>query len=252
MYLNPATLSFLANGDVMADHRYEYNNKVFQENIAARVYDGRAQAIGLGVGIVQCGTLTNHTPFRFSEFDVDAGYSLRILSFTPDVSLGVLGNFRFSSVESHSVSAAQFSIGLLYSPSAGTSYSVVYRGIGHSVLYTVAPDAPASTTLNQQDDVPRSLEIGSTMRFPAESREPFINLSVAGERDYVTKTLRVKGGIEAVIMSQFCLRLGYVNAEVRELRYGAGFSIGILTIDYAAMPWERAGKFNEVTLKIAM
>jgi len=53
-------------------------------------------------------------------------------------------------------------------------------------------------------------------------------------------------------MDILSLRAGYVNAEVREFRVGAGLAFGRVIVDYALMPREDAGRFDEVTLKFTL
>jgi hypothetical protein len=251
MYQNPATLSFLRRPDIMIDERHVYDDQIFAENIAGRVFANRTTAIGLGAGVEHAGKLTHGGPFNFVQEDLDAGLAYRFPSVSSDLSVGVLGNLRAGKDAARTREAARFSLGLMYSPAPGISYSAIYRGLGTDLAYTAAAPPNAPVTQAQVEQLPKSLELGSTMRYPASSAEPFMTISIAGEKDFTTHVLRIRGGIETIIMDVLSLRMGYVNAEVRQWRLGAGVTVGRLLVDYAVMPVTGAGRFDEVTLKVA-
>lgn len=252
MYQNPAALSFLRTAVVMFDHRQEIDNRVLGENIAGRLFAGRFGALGLGVGVKHGGKLTKSGPFNFLQTDLDAGYSYRLTGVSTDLSVGVLGNFRIGKDDSASRSAARFSLGLLYAPSPATSYSVIYRGLGTDISYVAGDLSGVRYTTGSVDRLERSLEIGSTLRYPATSGPPVMTISIAGEKDLVQRALRIRGGLEVIVAGIVGLRVGYVNGVVREFRYGAGVSIARLKLDFAAMPVAGAGRFGEFTLKFAI
>ena len=252
MYQNPGTLSFLRAPGVMIDERHDYENQVFRENFAGRLFANRLQAVGIGLGVETAGKLTKNGPFNFEQYDLDAGYSIRITPLSPSLSLGLLGNFRMGKDDSASHSAARFSLGLLYTPAPGTSYSVILRGMGTDLSYTADNSSGSWITRGEAVHPSRSLEIGSTMRYPAMSGIPYITLSIAGEKDFVTRVLRIRGGFEAIVMDIVSFRVGYVNAEIRQFRFGAGLAISRLSFDYAIMPVTGAGRFDEVTLKYVL
>lgn len=252
MYQNPATLSFLRAANVMIDHREVFDSRIFQENIAGRLFAGRFGALGLGIGVEHSGKFTKSGPFNFVQSDLDVGYSFRVMSVSTDLSLGVLGNFRMAKGDSASRSAARFSLGLMYSPSAGTSYSVVYRGLGSDISYAAGELAGSRFTQVGVDRLARSLEIGSTLRYPSLSGPPFLTMSIAGEKDFVEKVVRIRGGLELILANIVSLRLGYVSARVSEFRYGFGLSIADVRLDFGAMPLPGPGRGEEVTLKYSL
>jgi len=252
MYQNPATLSFLRRPDVLIDQRHGYPNQVFQENIAGRLFANRFIALGIGLGAETAGKLTHGGPFNFTQEDLDAAVAFRPPGVSSDLSFGLLGNFKSGRTDAGTRSAARLTAGLMYSPSPGTSYSAVFRGMGTDLVYNSVTYPEGRLTQSALVQVPRSLELGSTMRYPASSGKPYLTISISGEKDFEAHTLRVRGGIETIIMDLLSLRVGYVNAEVRQLRLGAGIAIGRLIVDYAVMPVQNAGKFDEVTLKVTL
>ena len=252
MYLNPATLSFLRAANVIIDHREGFDNQIFQENIAGRLFAGSFGALGLGIGVEHSGKFTRSGPFNFVQTDLDVGYSFRVMNVSTDLSLGILGNFRTAKVDSASRSGSRFSLGLMYSPSAGTSYSVVYRGLGSDISYSVSDVAGVRFTHLGVDRLNRSLEIGSTLRYPSLSGPPFLTMSIAGEKDFVEKVVRLRGGLEFILANSVSLRIGYVSARVSEFRYGLGLSIARLTLDFGAMPLPGQGRGEEITLKFSL
>ena len=252
MYQNPATLSFLRSANVMIDHRQGLGNQIFQENIAGRLFTGRFGALGLGIGVEHSGKFTQSGPFKFLQSDLDVGYSFRVMSVSTDLSVGMLGNFRTEKDDSASRSAARFSVGLMYSPSAGTSYSVIYRGLGSDISYSARDLAGSRFTQGGVDRLARSLEIGSTLRYPSLTGPPFLTASIAGEKDFVERIVRVRGGLEVILANIVSLRVGYVGALVGEFRYGIGLSIAGLKFDFGAMPLLGSGRYEELTLKFAL
>jgi hypothetical protein len=252
MYQNPATLTFLRAPGIMIDQRHDFSNQIFRENIAGRVFANRLQAVGLGFGVENAGKLTKNGPFNFLQYDLDAGYSFRLTALSPSLSIGVLGNLRMGKDDSASHSAARFSLGIMYSPAPGTSYSVIVRGMGTDLSYTAGDQSGVPVTRGEVIHVPRSLEIGSTMRYPAMSGLPYITLSIAGEKEFVSRVLRIRGGFEAIFLNVVSLRIGYVSAEARQFRYGMGILISRLSFDYAIMPTAGAGRFDELTLKYVL
>jgi hypothetical protein len=250
MYQNPAVLSFMRTPGVLLNQRYSQFERVFQENIAARIFANRVHAFGLGMGVEHSGKLWKNTLFNFLQFDVDAAYSFKIPEMTQNLSFGILGDFRMGKDDSLASSAAQVSVGLFYAPATGPSYSLIYRGLGKTITYTSTRFSGQTVTSSQIEDSPRSIEIGSTMKFP-DSGRPYLIISVAGERDLISKEFRVKGGIETIVLNTLSLRVGYVKAEAPQLRYGAALSISRFSLEYATMPWEQPGWITDFTLKFA-
>lgn len=250
MYRNPATLAYLRNTNVLVDQRHDYINHVFNENIAGRIFATHTMALGLGAGIESAGRFATADPYKFMQYDLDAAYAFRVPSVSSDLSLGLLGNFRLGQDDSLTRKAAQFSAGLMYSPTPGTSYAVIYRGLGTSIGYTSTATGDGEFTRGEIQHPARSLEIGSTMRYPGMSSLPFLTISISGEKDFTSRVVRIRGGVELVIRDMLYLRLGYLNAEVWQVRYGIGLTIAGLTFDYAIMPLVGAGRFDEMTLKV--
>ncbi len=252
MYQNPAVLSFLRNPGLFLDQRHDRSNQVFEQNAALPLFEGRNPSFGLGVGIESAGRLTKSSALRFTQLDVNAAGSYRLTGVAPDLSLGVLCEIRSGRDDSISLAAAECAVGLMYAPTVGPGYSVVYRGIGKTIAYASAPGPGGNVTHGQVVESPGSLEMGSTFRFPEMYNSPFLLITVAGERDFVSKEFRLKGGIEATLVKMVSLRLGYVRAETSQLRCGVGISIARFSIDYAIMPSQQSGIFDEFALKIAL
>ena len=252
MYQNPAVLSFLRNPSGVLDYRHDWSNRVSQENTAVPILAGHKTSFGVGIGVENSGKLTRNEALSFTQLDIDAACAFRFPGAESDVSLGILCEFRAGRDDSLSHTAAQFSVGLLYAPAAGPSYSIVYRGLGKTIAYSSASGAGGNSTRGRLEESPRSLEIGSTMRFPDLYRTPLLTFSVAGERDFISRIFRLKGGMEMTFFKMLNLRMGYAKAETAQLSCGAGFSIALFSLDYAIMPSVQSGQFNEVTLKVAI
>jgi hypothetical protein len=251
MYQNPAVLSFLRNPSLMLDFRHDWYNKIIEENLVVPILAGHSPSFGLGIGAENSGAMSRNRVLFFKQLDINAACSFKLSGLAPDLSVGILGEFRIGRDDSVTRSAARFSLGLLYAPDTGPSYSVVYRGLGKTIGYRSVPGVGGNSTTGRLEESPRSLEIGSTMRFPELSRSPIVTISVAGERDFISSVFRLKGGIEATFFKLLSLRLGYQRAEIAQLRCGAGLTVGSFSIDYALMPSELAGQFDEITVKVA-
>jgi hypothetical protein len=252
MYQNPAALSFLRSPGIMLDYRHDWTDKVFQENVGVPVFSGRATSFGLGVGAENSGKLTGNRVLNFTQLDLYGALSFKLPGMSPGLSVGILGDLRAGRDDSVSRATGQFSIGVMFAPTGGPDYSIVYRGLGQTIGYASSPVTGRDVTRGTIVESPRSLEIGSTMRYPESNRIPIMTLSVAGERDFISKVFRVKGGVEATLFSMLNLRLGYVKAETSQLRFGLGFTASWFSIDYAAMPSDQAGQFDEITLRFAL
>ena len=252
MYRNPAVLSFLHSPGIMLDYRHDWTNKVFQENMGVPVISGRATSLGLGIGAENSGKLTRNRVLNFTQLDLYGALSFKLTGVSPGLSVGILGDLRAGRDDSVSRATGQFSIGVLFAPVGGPDYSIVYRGLGQTIGYASSPVAGRDVTRGNIVESPRSLEIGSTMRYPESNKIPVMTLSVAGERDFISKVFRVKGGLEATFFSMLNLRLGYIKAETSQLRCGLGFTASWFSMDYAVMPSDQDGQFDEITLKFAL
>lgn len=166
MYQNPAVLSFLRNPGALLGQRHDRSNQVFEQNAAIPLFEGRNPSFGLGLGVESAGRLTKGAGLSFTQLDVNAAGSYRLAGVAPDLSLGVLCEIRSGRDDSVSLTAAEFTVGLMYAPDVGPGYSVVYRGIGKTVGYASFQAPGGYVTHGQIGESPGSLEIGSTFRFP--------------------------------------------------------------------------------------
>jgi|GEM_PF-3500438 len=252
MYQNPAALSFLRNPGIMMDYRHDWTDKVIQENVAVPVISGRATSLGLGIGAENSGKLTRNRVLNFTQLDLYSALSFKLPGLSPGLSVGILGDLRAGRDDSVSRATGQFSIGVMFAPVGGPDYSIVYRGLGQTIGYSSTPVSGRNVTRGDILESPRSLEIGSTMRYPGSNKIPIMTLSVAGERDFLAKVFRLKGGMEAAFFSMLYVRLGYVRAETSQLRFGLGFTTPWFSLDYAVMPSDQAVQFDEITLRVAL
>jgi hypothetical protein len=248
MYSNPATLCFLQTSSISVSHLHDWTFQTFEENIAApvQISDGIAAALGLNVTTV--GYL-HPTPLagdvRFSHYGVDLGYAMRI---SPTLSMGAVIGVRYGKADNSPLGSMWVSIGAFYSPTPGLSYGAVFRGIGTGLGYAFENN---TTTVEHQQRLPRTFELGAALAFPIKTREPWIHIALASEKSFPDNENRIKGGFEILPFSFCALRIGYgVGPKTVAARYGIGIRMSWLQLDYAISPSELEEQFDVFSLAI--
>jgi len=247
MYLNPSSLLFVRESSLFLNNRQEWTNHVFEENITVPIFATRTQALAVGASVSHAGYIKPQFRLRFLQIGTDIGYSLSIVGA---FSAGLLVSVRRGQVESSAVTTGWLTLGLMYSPTPAISYAVAFRGIGKGIDYSY-DEANAKSVVRQADDLPKIMEVGATMSYPATGSKSIFSLSLSGERRFEEGVIRYKGGIEVLPWNFLRLRIGHIG-RIREFRFGAGISIEGFTLDYAISPNNEIGRFDEVSLSLVL
>ncbi|HET6528793.1 MAG TPA: hypothetical protein VFG39_08605, partial [Balneolaceae bacterium] len=98
------------------------------------------------------------------------------------------------------------------------------------------------------------LEIGATMRFPVDTREPYMAISLANEKRFGIDGIWYKGGIDARIWPFLSLRFGLMiqsETEVVAPRFGFGLISDVVELDYAlSFNDDLYERFHQLTLTL--
>jgi hypothetical protein len=248
MYSNPASLCFLKTSSISVSHLHDWTYQTFQQNIAAPFQISQGIVAALGVNISTAGYL-HPTPLvgdvRFSQYGLDLGYAMKISS---TLSLGAVVGIRYGKAENSPLGSTWLTVGAFYSPTPALTYGAVFRGGGTGLSYVFEH---GTTTVERQQRLPRTFELGAALSFPATSREPWVNLALASEKSFPDNENRIKGGCE-VLPFKFCaLRLGYgVGPKTVAARYGVGIKMSWLQLDYSISPSELEEQFDAISLSI--
>ena len=245
MYWNPGSLSFLRKTSILVNHRHEWTNSAFNEIVATPIIMARNQVFALGVQVTHLGHITSPSNFQFIQYGLDMGYSINIL---PTLSVGMLMGIRFGKTETSSLSAVTTTVGIFYYPTPALSYGAVFSGIGSGIKYSYDG---VKSYLELDKRLPRSLELGGSMRFPSTANLPIVTLSLSSEKFYLTDEIRYKGGLEGYVLSFLAVRIGYVRGLTGQ---GARYGLGILTdrfqVNVAVKPGDSADRFDELSISI--
>ncbi len=245
LYNNPASLRALAFPGLTTDHRHDWDQGIFFDAIALRAFSTDFHSLGVGLRLTDAGTFGAKRLLEFRQYAADVGYAIDVFS---NLSVGLLAGAREGKASGESKSGYSFSFGLLYAPTPAVTYGIVLRDLGKSLSYSYS-SVTEKTAIALGAFRPASAEIGSSLLFPTNGREPFLQLSVSVERDYIVKELRYRGGIEITPWHFLAARVGYINATVTQATGGLGLTIGKFRFDYAIMPRPQAPRYDEFSIK---
>ncbi len=245
LYSNTATLREMPLPGITIDHRHDWDQGIFYEDLALRLFSSDYQALGAGFRVTDGGSYGPRRLFDFTQYAADIGYAFDVI---PNLHLGILGGGRIGEASGDRKTGYSVSLGVLYSPTPSVSYGFAVRDLGKSLQYLYSPNT-GRTTVGLTTTSPATLETGGTFRFPAQNRMPYLQISVAIERDYGTRNLWYKGGIELTPWPFLAARVGYINETVVQGTGGLGLTIGNFRFDYAIMPRKQASRYDEFSIK---
>jgi hypothetical protein len=245
MYSNPATLSFLRHPGIMAVHHHNWNNHVRDDAVAARVFNNKWLAIGVGGTFSYAGLLEPRFNMEFTEYGFDLAISTKPEDF---LSAGVSASYRSGTAGDSSVTGYWFSMGTVYSPGGGLSYAAALSGMGRAIAYAFDP-ALNRTVVTQGPEVMPALDVGASFIFPARGGPPSFFVSSSARRIFKTRETEYRIGAELIVMRLVALRIGYVSRVEDEVRYGFGIMLGRFRLDYTLMPRKDRDQFDQIGVR---
>lgn len=241
--INPASLTFVKHQNlVQLNISQNWNNDMVLGNMTFPIFRNNNHGIAGQVGIHQSGIespefIRDNTLERpdisLYQFDLAYAYSLdNVLSF------GIQNHFSFAHTQDHQSWTYFPTFGMLYSPSQSISYGVAYRGLGRNVFYRVQNDR----TLLESEYQKNSLELGATLKFPVDTDQNYLALSLANEKRFEEDGIWYKTGLEVKPASFLLLRGGLLfrpEDEIYAGRFGIGIVTSMLELDYTLSSVDR-------------
>jgi hypothetical protein len=261
MYWNPAALAYLQEFSIQLNHSQEQSIKSSDENISLPIRLRRSETIAFGVSVNHVGYVGDQsTVYRAIQFGYNVAYAREI---APALSAGVTLMARWS----HSVATERWGssslFGLYYNPSPEVSYGVSFGGIGTGIEYfdridTLGVDllghpSVEHTTVLRDVFSPRYLQIGATLRYPAETHDPDLVLSFANTKVFNQSGLIYKGGVEYYPWGFIALRGGYIFApDFSYARFGWGFRSKQFHLDFSISPNASSDQAIQISLLVGL
>lgn len=186
--------------------------------------------------------------FDLVQFDLAYSWSLDNV-----LSVGVMQTVSFAHNADARYWTGHTSLGVIYAPSESISYGMVFRGLGRSTTWEMIEDG--RTTLGSQA-LNETLELGATLKFPVETDQTYLAISLSNEKRFTEPGIWYKGGLELKAASWLFLRSGILfNPETNtyEPRYGIGLEFNRFIFDYTLSRREHElDRFHQVGLTIRL
>lgn len=249
--MNPAALSFAQNPNVVQiNSHHSWNNNLMQQTISLPAVQLDNHHFAAQVGVTHQGVdALNYMSGNNMPEPVMDGAHLDIayaFSYENVLSLGVVNSVSLiqnSRTDSWSYFAT---IGLLYAPTQSVSYGIAFRGLGTGPVYEIInagtengegeePAGDRETLLDYQD-LRERLELGATLRFPVDTDNTYLALSLANEKRFGQDGIWYKAGLELEVIPSVALRSGILfqpEDDIYTPRFGIGIDAKFVKIDYS-------------------
>ncbi|HUN65105.1 MAG TPA: hypothetical protein VMW43_03325 [Bacteroidota bacterium] len=255
MYWNPAALAYLQDFDLQINHSQEQFIKSEDENISIPVHLRRSETIAFGASVNHVGYFASQsTVYRALQFGYDVAYAREVL---PTFSVGVMlqAQYAHTSASEHWGMSSLF--GFYYYPEPEVSYGVSFGGLGTGIEYFDRIDSAGSTvshtTILRDAYTPRYLQVGATLRYPADTHDPEFVLAFANEKIFNVSGLQYKGGAEYYPWGFIALRGGYiVTPSISYGVFGWGFRTQRIHLDFAISPNPQTDQAIQISLLVAL
>jgi hypothetical protein len=244
MYWNPGALLYIQQPSIVITHSQDVSTKFMMDNVAIPLHSTRSEMIAVGVTLNHHGYLQKDLTydFRAMQYGYDIAYSREVM---PTVSIGGRVGVQYGTSGTSHLWAAATSVGIFYSPAEEISYGASVNGLGSAIEYAYDN---SSLTVNSVN-MPRSLQVGATMRFPAEVKQSIFLVSIANEKIFGKDGLRYKGGVELFPIPVLALRAGYLNEPGFSVgHYGLGVRMGRFSFDYALSPGPASDRTHSLAI----
>lgn len=246
--VNPANLSFVEDlTTIQVNMSQNWDNNMVLENVtlpAIRLgnhsfaaqfsihHDRAFKTLNL------LGNNTQPQP-KMTIYQMDFVYAF---SIDDVLSFGVLNNISYAKNVIAQYLTFYPTFGILYAPSESLTYGIAFRGLGRSATYFIPNPNQGSclqrdnclTTFGSQK-LRKSLELGASLRLPAESDHTAFSIYLANEKQFEQDGLWYKAGLEITSLANLALRTGilYQSAEkILAPRFGLGITTDVLELDY--------------------
>jgi hypothetical protein len=237
-YWNPASLAFLQTNSIAANSIISWNSVVMKNTVAVPYSINSEQAIALGGEVSYLGY------FRIKGLDL--GYARRL---APNFSAGLSIDLAYATSRTAGLWGASGSLGVLYTPSPGASYALVYKGFGSNVHYLFYG---VEEVLEHTNPL-RSVQIGTTFWFPSVNRKPYVCISFASEKTFGVDKLANKMGIEILTLPYLAIRCGLISGlSAVSGRAGLGLFINRFRFDYAIAPSRAEERLHEISVSFIL
>lgn len=247
MFWNPGSLAFLRRQSVVLSHVSDVGTHASTEQVTVAVLRSEETAVAVNGTLMHGGTLTPEEgpTTSISSMGGDIGVSYLLL---PTLSAGAVAGVRRMSIGVDRRTTGWGLVGLFYFPSPGISYGLTYGAV-RGVTYWYAN---AQSGVLWEPDLTQYLEIGATMSYPPRAQDPMVTLSLATARYFPGVSLfSTKGGLEINPVPWASLRVGFkVGSVERVARYGIGFRVSPLRLDFAFAPSAVESRFGGVSLMV--
>lgn len=232
IYWNPATLAYMKQMSVILNHSQEKIIHGMEEDVTFPLRALKGEALCAGASVNHVGYLGtgSETDFRVLEYSGTVAYAREII---PAFSVGASAILQYGRTDASRLWATSSSIGIFYIPDDQMSYGASFSGIGSGILYS----SDGTTTTLSEQNLPRILRAGATIRYPGEPNPTIFVLSVSNEKIFGESGVRYNGGLELWPVKFLALRGGYVvYPNQSSARFGMGIRLARLEIDSAISP----------------
>jgi hypothetical protein len=236
-YENPALSAFISSPALSANSTISGNGLKFLSSAAMPVSLGASQYAALGIADYFMGN------FQFQN--VTLGYAAKV---TSTVSIGIALDLIKASVPTTTDWGYGTSLGVMYYPSPGISYALVYRGAGTNIQYSYQ-----YAEILEQKHPNQSIVAGTTFWFPSMYRRSVVCISLSAEKFFNQSSFDSHAGIEALPYSFFALRFGiHATPHIASGMGGIGFIIHRYRLDYGFSPSTVDKRLHQVSLTIPL
>jgi hypothetical protein len=246
MYWNPASLVYLQYTSVVANHGLDRTSMIMNESVTSPLFMSKGEVVALGVTMNHLGYLADGPipSIKAIQYGYDVAYSREVV---PSFCLGALVSVRHGTTSDAAVWAVSSTLAAFYAPTEKISYGIAVSGLGNGMSYRY----DGVTTRLSSDHLPRSLQVGMTMRFPSPAKQNILTLSIANEKVFERDGLGYKGGVEYGVFKFLAFRAGYiVDPDYKAATYGFGLKLGRVQFDYGMLPSRVTNRLYQFTLSV--
>lgn len=242
-YWNPGALGFLKRVSLVFDEYYEMRTAINNDMVAAAIPHISDGTLAFGASISDVGYIKKVHPYDYEAiaYGFDLGYGA---VFSQGFSAGFRLHAQLGHTPNTNLFTSYWSFGVIYNPSAEITYGLACSGLGEGLLLVDSASMVKET-------LPRRLEVGVTMHYPASHERQFLTISVANEKIFGESGLYYKTGVEVLPVSYIAFRYGYsFGPVVSAPRFGVGLKTDYIRLDYAIAPSYMSTRYQQVTLSI--